>query len=77
MSADAERAGRALERAGYPGEVIRANAPKPALYANLGPLERLTRMSQLCLQQWLASGGQLGRAPRREWPGEVFRIFRG
>jgi hypothetical protein len=77
MTADADRAARALARAAYSGEVVRANTLKPSLFANLGPLERLACMSRLCRRQWLASGGQLVERPRSEWPGEIFRICRG
>jgi len=77
MRGEAERALRAARRASYPGEIVRANAPKPPLYADMSLIERLVRMTQLCRAQWLASGRTLETRPRSEWPGEVFRIDGG
>src|ERR1041384_3380042 len=59
MSSDADRATRAARRANYPGEIVRAGTPKPALYAGLTAGERLARMTALCRNQWLASGGRV------------------
>jgi hypothetical protein len=80
MAADPEteqRRERARQRGDYAGEIIRAGAPKPELYAELSPLERLMQMSALCRAQWLASGNTIDERPRADWPGEVFRISRG
>jgi hypothetical protein len=74
---DAERKARARKRAIYPGEVIAARTPKPALYAELSPQERFAAMTKLCEAQWLASHRMIERKSRSEWPGESFRIERG
>ena len=76
-SSDAERKARARTRANYPGEVVAARTPKPALYAPLTDNERLAAMSKLCENRWLAAHGVIERRSRSEWPGESFRIERG
>ena len=72
-----QRRARARSRAFYPGEVVKVGDPKPALYAGLNPVERLSRMSALCRAQWIAAFGSIERPPRAQWPGEIFVIERG
>ena len=51
-----------------------ANTPKPALYADLSPLERLAHMTALSQRQAMLAGERGTPCPRSEWPGEVFLI---
>ncbi len=74
---DEARRLRADARRLIPGEIVRAGAPKPALYAHLTLEARVEHMAALCATQWLLSGGTLSKVSRTELPGEVFECHRG
>lgn len=58
--------------------MVRAGAPKPRLYDDLTPVERVRALARLNRRAWLAAGGEeLPALPRAEWPGEIFELRRG
>lgn len=73
MDSSESRKARALRRASYPGEVVRAGQPKPCLYDEMSLQQRFINQAQLVARQFAASSTLL-RESRSNWPGEIFRI---
>ena len=67
----------AARRNAWRAEVVRAGEPKAALYAALGPQERLSAFVRLNARAWRAADLNPDQPSQRaEWPGEVFVIQR-
>jgi hypothetical protein len=75
-STSSERAAR--RRAEWTGGVVSPGTPKPRLYDDLTPEERLAALARLNRLAWRAGGGAEPLAlPRSEWPGEIFELRGG
>lgn len=58
--------------------MIPPGTPKPRLYDDLTPTERIHALARLNRRAWqAASGAVLPPIPRAEWPGEIFELRRG
>lgn len=58
--------------------MVSPGTPKPSLYDELTPAERIAALAQLSRLAWHAAGGaEPVRLPRSEWPGEVYALRRG
>jgi hypothetical protein len=77
MSEDSRKLRAEQRRKKWTGEVVRAGAPKPSLWAGMTVEQRLTAMTRLCRSQWTASGREIIELPRDQWPGEVFEVQHG
>jgi hypothetical protein len=75
MSEDTRRL-RAERHQAWTGEVVSAGTPDPSLWAGMTIKERVTAMTRLCRNQWVASGREIIELPRDQWPGEMFQVQR-
>ena len=58
--------------------MVASGTPKPRLYDDLTPPERLAALARLNRLAWLAATGAEPLAlPRSEWPGEIYELRRG
>lgn len=70
MSNGAERARR--RRGSWRGAVVPAGAPKPPLYADMSPEQRLMALAALNARVWEAAGLlPLPPLERAQWPGAI------
>jgi hypothetical protein len=73
MSTREERA--RARRATWDADVVEPGTPKPRLYDELTPMERLCALSELNERAWRAAGNPMpAPLPRARWPGEIFEI---